>query len=314
MGFNRGYSYREQLNAKARGHTVLSYLEQHYPHSSKTIWLERLQRGEILLDNKTANGDELLQAGQILIWHRPPWFEEDTPQTFDIVYQDDALLVVNKPSGLPTMPGGGFLENTLFSFVRKDFSSAQPVHRLGRGTSGLVVFALTDEASRGLSKLWRTRNVEKHYRALASGVAAQNEYTIDAPIGLVKHPRLGEVYAASETGKASSSLARVLERAPTGSALQTTLFTVQIFTGRPHQIRIHLAFIGHPLVGDSLYGMGGKPLENPGLPGDGGYLLHAERLKFLHPVTKEGLEVWAEPPTELRCKSDFQNDEITADV
>jgi 23S rRNA pseudouridine1911/1915/1917 synthase len=296
---NKGYSYREQVDAKALNHTVLSYLERYYTHSTKETWLERLQRGEILLDDKTASGAELLQAGQILVWNRPPWFEEDTPQTFKIIYQDDVLLVVNKPSGLPTMPGGGFLENTLFNFVRKDFPSAQPIHRLGRGTSGLVVFALTNEAASSLSKLWRTRDVEKHYRALASGVAAQDEYNIDAPIGLVKHSKLGEVHAASETGKASSSLAKVLEKRDSD-----TLFSVQIFTGRPHQIRIHLAFIGHPLVGDALYGVGGKPLENAALPGEGGYLLHAERLKFLHPVRGVGLELWAEPPIELKSKSE----------
>jgi 23S rRNA pseudouridine1911/1915/1917 synthase len=306
MRLNNGYSYREQLNTKASGHTVLSYLEHYYTHSSKETWLERLQHGEVFLGNSVANGNELLQAGQTLIWHRPPWVEEDTPQTFEIIYQDDALLVVSKPSGLPSVPAGGFLENTLFSFVRKEFKTAQPLHRLGRGTSGLVVFALTDEANTTVSKAWRKHEVEKHYRALASGLAAQDEYHIDAPIGLVDHSKLGEVYAASETGKASSSLAKVLERASTNSAHSTssahssTLFSVQIFTGRAHQIRIHLAFIGHPLVGDALYSVGGKPLENAALPGEGGYLLHAERLKFLHPTTKKWLELCAEPPKELK--------------
>jgi 23S rRNA pseudouridine1911/1915/1917 synthase len=297
---NKGYSYHQQLDTKARGHTVLSYLEKHYTHSTKQEWLERLQRGEIFLAGQSANGNELLRAGQTFIWNRPPWVEENTPQTFDIIYQDDAVLVVNKPSGLPTVPAGGFLENTLFSLVRKEFPAAQPVHRLGRGTSGLVVFAMNDKANRGLSKSWRENNVEKHYRALASGVASQDEYNIDAPIGLVHHPRLGEVNAACETGKHSSSLARVLEKRD-----RTTLFAVHIFTGRPHQIRIHLAFIGHPLVGDALYGVGGQPLENAGLPGEGGYLLHAERLKFLHPVTREGLELQAPVPVELQCSDEY---------
>jgi 23S rRNA pseudouridine1911/1915/1917 synthase len=295
MHLNQGYSYCKQLDAKARGHTVLLYLEQHYQHSTKQEWLERLQRGEILLDGKTASGAEHLRAGRRLVWNRPPWLEEDTPQTFEIIYQDESLLVVNKPGGLPTMPAGGFLENTLFSFVRKKFPTAQPLHRLGRGTSGLVVFALTRAAASSLSKLWRNHEVEKHYRTLASGVAVQDEYKIDAPIGLVKHSKLGDVYAASEKGKASSSLAKVLEKRD-----RTTLFAVQIFTGRPHQIRIHLAFIGHPLVADSLYDVGGKPLDNPTLPGAGGYLLHAERLKFLHPVTQAGLELLAAPPDELK--------------
>ncbi len=299
MHLNNGYTYCEQLNAKALGHTALSYLEHHYTHSSKQDWLERLQRAEVFLDDKTASGNEILRAGQTLIWHRPPWLEENTPQTFDIIYRDDTLLVVNKPSGLPTMPAGGFLENTLFSSVRKDFPSAQPVHRLGRGTSGLVVFALTDSATSSLSKLWREHKVEKYYLALASGIAQQDFYEILAAIGLIEHPRLGHVYAASEKGKPSASDATVLERRD-----NSTLFEVKIFTGRPHQIRIHLAFIGHPLVGDPLYAVGGKLLDNPGFPGEGGYFLHATRLGFLHPVTLERLELQAPVPVELRYKDE----------
>lgn len=305
MHLNGGYSYLEHLTSKARGHTVLSYLEQYYPHSSREAWIERLQSGGILLNNNIVRGNEVLQPGQTLVWNRPPWNEEDTPQTFEIIYQDDALLVVNKPSGLPTMTGGGFLDNTLFSFVRKKFPTSQPIHRLGRGTSGLVVFALTHEAASSLTKLWREHKVEKVYRALASGVAQQDFYKIRAAIGLIEHPKLGYVYAAkavydeNKNGKPSASDARVLER-----QTNSTLFEVKIFTGRPHQIRIHLAFIGHPLKGDPLYAAGGGFLDNPGLPGEGGYFLHAERLEFLHPVTKVGLEVLAPVPVELSYKAE----------
>lgn len=314
MHLNRGYSYLEYLTSKARGHTVLSYLEKYYTHSDKETWLERLQRGEILLGYNIVGGHELLQPGQTLLWNRPPWYEEDTPQTFELVYQDDALLVVNKPSGLPTMPGGGFLDNTLFSFVRKKFPTAHPIHRLGRGTSGLVVFALTDEAVSSLSKLWRDYQVEKVYRALASGVAQQDFYKMRVAIGLIEHPKLGQVYAASalcdenapynenKKGKPSASDATVLERILPNSVQGQTLFEVKIFTGRPHQIRIHLAFIGHPLVGDPLYAVGGGLLDNPGLPGEGGYFLHAMQLKFLHPVSLERLEVQAPVPVEFEDK------------
>jgi 23S rRNA pseudouridine1911/1915/1917 synthase len=300
MHLNEGYSYLEHLDTKARGHTVLSYLETYYAHSPKQEWLERLQRGEIFLDERVAREDEALQAGQILVWNRPPWYEEDTPQTFEIIYQDNALLVVNKPSGLPTMPAGGFLDNTLFSFVRKNFPTAQPLHRLGRGTSGLVVFALTNKVASSLSKLWREHKVEKYYRALASKIARQDFYEIRAAIGLVKHPKLGAVYAANKNGKPSMSNARVLERRE-----NSTLFEVKLLTGRPHQIRIHLAFIGHPLMGDPLYAVGGKLLDNPGLPGEGGYFLHAMQLKFLHPLTLERLEVQAPLHLELSCNGEI---------
>jgi 23S rRNA pseudouridine1911/1915/1917 synthase len=305
MHLNQGYSYCEELTAKVQGQTTLSYLVERYRHSVYEDWVKRLTAGEVLLDGVIAHGTEKLRAGQVLVWNRSPWPEQPTPQSYDIIYQDEALLAVNKPSGLPTLPAGGFLDNTLLSLVRKNFPTAQPMHRLGRATSGLVVFALTPDAASSLSKLWREHKVEKYYRALASGVAQQDYYEIRAAIGSVPHPRLGLVYAASDVyvknrkGKPSASDARVLERQS-----NSTLFEVKILTGRPHQIRIHLAFIGHPLQGDPLYAVGGGFLENPGLPGDGGYFLHAERLKFLHPVTREGLEVQAPVPIELRCKNE----------
>lgn len=295
MRFNRGYSYREELDRRALGHTVLSYLARRYRHSSPQEWKARLARGEVWLDGAVAGGGEPLRPGQTLVWHRPPWEEEPAPRHYGIVYQDEAILAVNKPSGLPTVPAGGFLHNTLLSLVRERFPGANPVHRLGRGTSGLVLFALEGAAASRLGRAWAGREVEKTYRALASGAAAQDRYAIDAPIGPVPHPRLGTVYAANPTGKPSHSVAWVLERRP-----EATVFAVRILTGRPHQIRIHLATLGHPLVGDPLYGAGGQPLPGlPGLPGDGGYWLHAERLVFPHPVSGEELVLEAPVPPEL---------------
>ena len=205
-------------------------------------------------------------------------------------------MVVVKPSGLPTIPSGGFLKHTLLHLVRQQWPGASPLHRLGRATSGLVLFARTTEAGATLSRAWRDGSVAKQYRALGSGVAARDTYEITAPIGLVPHPRLGAVHGVSAHGKASHSTARVLERRE-----DATLFEVDIHTGRSEQIRIHLASIGHPLVGDPLYAAGGLPLEvDPGLPGDGGYLLHAERLVFDHPGTGQRLELRAPPPAALR--------------
>ncbi len=295
MKLNQGYGYRKELGASSLGHTVHSYLVEHYRHSSAAQWQERLEAGEVLLDNQTASGNESLKAGQVLLWNRPAWLEEATPQDFTVIYQDEVLLAVNKPSGLPTLPGGGFLQNTLLGLAQAQFPQARPLHRLGRTTSGLVLFALTSAVASRLSQDWP--NIHKQYQALGSGVAAQEEYDIQAAIGKVPHPRLGWVYAASETGKPSRSVARVLERRP-----DSTVFEVDLHTGRPHQIRIHLAYIYHPLLGDPLYAVGGQPLEErPGLPGDAGYWLHAKRLVLRHPLSGEWLELHAPLPEILRC-------------
>jgi 23S rRNA pseudouridine1911/1915/1917 synthase len=289
---NRGYAYSTIIRSKCHGQTLLSHLASLYPHASPQGWQEKLDNGEVTLDGVIATGGEAIRAGQCLVWNRPPWIEPEAPLHFEVLLEDSSLLAVNKPSGLPTLPGAGFLENTLLRLVRKQFPSANPVHRLGRGTSGIVLFAKTAQAAAHLSANWNTSKIQKIYRALAQNIAEQEVYEILTPIGLVPHPRLGSVWAASPSGKASKSLARVIAR-----GASSTTFAVSLYSGRPHQIRIHLASIGHPLVGDPLYGLGGQPLENlPGLPGDGGYLLHAQFLRFEHPISGEQIHLEAALP------------------
>jgi 23S rRNA pseudouridine1911/1915/1917 synthase len=209
------------------------------------------------------------------------------------LFEDPHLLAVNKPSGLPTLPGGGFMENTLLRLVQGHTAAANPVHRLGRATTGIVLFAKTAQAASNLFANWNTPKISKTYRALAQKVAQHDAYEILTPIGLVPHPRIGSVWAANPGGKPSKSLAKVVSR-----TTSTTTFEVSLCSGRPHQIRIHLASIGHPLVGDPLYDVTGQPLEHhPGLPGDGGYLLHAQSLKFPHPITGEQIHLEAPLPS-----------------
>lgn len=291
MAFNRGYSYREQIGPADAGRSVLEHLTTSRQHSPAAIWSARIQRSEVELDGVTAEADWRLRTGQMLVWHRPPWDEPDVPTDITWLHEDAALVAVNKPSGLPTMPAGGFLDATLLALVRARHPQASPLHRLGRHTSGIVLFARTHGAAASLSRAWRAHAIGKRYRALAEGVAADDQLTIDVPIGPIAHPTLGSVHAASPTGKAAHSEARVLRR-----GVDTTLFQVDITTGRPHQIRIHLAAIGHPLAGDPLYAAGGQLKPVPGLPGDGGYLLHAERLTFTHPESKAAMTLVALPP------------------
>ena len=296
MALNRGCTYREQVGPAQAGRSVREHLVSRYSHSSAADWDARLNASQVHLDGAVARGDDVLQPGQHLSWQRPPWDEPDVPLHFEVVHEDASLLAVSKPSGLPTMAAGGFLAHTLLALVQARHPEAHPLHRLGRFTSGLVLFARTPAAASTLAKAWRAHQVIKDYRTLVSGVPSWDTLQIAIGIGPVPHSRLGTVYAAREDGKPAHSAVTAIARRQAA-----TLCDVRIATGRPHQIRIHLAWAGHPLVGDPLYGTGGQPLAAaPALPGDGGYLLHAHRLRCAHPDGRGVLDLEAPPPLELR--------------
>ncbi len=260
---NDGYEYGEQVGADAAGRTVAAHLALRHRHSSAEVWRARIAAGEVLVDGEAAVASTPLRAGQIVVWRRPPWEEPAVPLAFAVLFRDAHLLAVAKPRGLPTMPA-------------------------------VVLFARTDQARRGIAKAWRSGAVVKGYRALVTGVPSREAFDVDTPIGLVDHPRLGRVYAAVAEGKLSLTHVRV-RAARDGQAL----VEATIPTGRPHQIRIHLAAAGHPLVGDPLYAAGGGLRSRPALPGECGYRLHAYRLSLDHPVTGARVEIECGPPLEL---------------
>jgi 23S rRNA pseudouridine1911/1915/1917 synthase len=296
MQLNQGYEYRERLGPEADGQTVLAYLSHHHPHSSREEWAARIADGQVLIDARPGHIDSVLQRGGELVWRRPPWIEPEVPGSFSILYEDQDLLAVAKPAGLPTLPGANFLQSTLLYQVRDYAPDAAPLHRLGRWTSGVVLCARNQDARADLVRQWSTRQVVKCYRALADGDPTREALTISTPIGRVPHALLGTLHAAAVDGKPALTRVKVLER-----RAAAFLCDVWIATGRPHQIRIHLAAAGHPLVGDPLYTVGGVPLpDSRALPGDPGYHLHATELRVRHPRSGRDLVIACEPPSLLR--------------
>ncbi|MGB8702116.1 MAG: RluA family pseudouridine synthase [Thermosynechococcaceae cyanobacterium] len=299
---NQGWLYRDQVGPADAGITLLAYYAQRYRHSSQQDWQERIEQGQVLVDGQMASVEWRLHPGQQLTYCRPPWQELSVPLDFTVWYEDADVLVVNKPAGLPVLPGGGFLEHTLLRQLQQRYpqDTPVPIHRLGRGTSGLMLLARSPLARAHLSQQMRQGHIRKIYRALVANGPIPDPFSIQQPIGKLPYPGLGYLYGATPTGRFAHSQGRVLNRTAT-----TALLEVEIFTGRPHQIRIHLAALGHPLLGDPLYPIGGIPCPYPvdagqkePVPGDCGYYLHAYQLTFTHPQTHEERIVTCPVPTD----------------
>ncbi len=300
---NNGYAYSDRIARSDGGLTVLSFYARSYRHSSEAEWREKIARGEVALNGRTASPGDRLAAGDLLVYRRPPWDEPDAPTDFGVLFEDDDVLVLSKPSGLPVLPGGFFLENTLLHRVRERFGPAcSPLHRLGRGTSGAIVFTRHRASARSLAEAMLERRILKIYLALATGTTMPDGFTVDAPIGPVPHTLPATVNAYRPDGRPSTSHVRVLHRFPDRDV---SLVEVTIPTGRPHQIRIHLACAGFPLAGDPLYLPGGLPRpdgldDDPATtPGATGYLLHSWKVRFPHPSRGEEIEVVCPPPAYL---------------
>lgn len=204
----------------------------------------------------------------------------------DIVYRDESLLVVNKPAGLLAVPGrGAGKADSLISRVQQEFPDALVVHRLDMATSGLLVLARGIEMQRSLSHLFRERQIEKRYMAVVSGKLANPEGEIDLPIG-ADWPNRPRQKIDHDAGKPSLTRYRLLNF---DADANTSHIELEPATGRTHQLRLHMAAIGHPILGDVLYG------EDAAGKSDR-LLLHARLLGFVHPLSGELLTAVSEPP------------------
>ena len=202
----------------------------------------------------------------------------------DIIYQDASLIVVNKPAGLLAVPGrGADKQDCLASRVQAEFTDALVVHRLDMATSGLLLFARGAEMQRRLSHRFREREVQKHYVAVVSGRLELLSGEIDLPL-IRDWPNRPRQKVDHESGKPSLTRCRLLIH---DVSTNTSRVELEPVTGRTHQLRVHMAAIGHPILGDALYGEEGRAER---------LLLHASALSFAHPLNAEMLSLASEPP------------------
>jgi 23S rRNA pseudouridine1911/1915/1917 synthase len=281
---------------------------------SRTRVAGLVDEGRVRVDGRVPRKSDPVVAGQRIEVEIPPPVvlsaqAEDLP--LDIVFEDASVVVVNKPAGLVVHPSPGHprgtLVNALLHHVR-DLSgiggALRPgiVHRLDRDTSGLLVVAKDDQAHAALSKALKERRVKRLYLAAAWGHLPTTPMTIEAPVG--RHPTDRKRMAVVPTGRAATTHVEVLERWTAAELLR-----ISLSTGRTHQIRVHLEHIGHPVVGDGVYGVG----RERGMSGEGRMwarelarrtprqFLHATELAFDHPRTGELLRFTAPLPGDLEA-------------
>ena len=257
--------------------------------------------GHVTVDGRPAKASTRLVAGQIVTLDLPPpspaelqpW---DVPLT--VVFEDDDLIVIDKPAGMTVHPAPGNEDRTLANAVLAHAPDIEGiggerrpgiVHRLDKDTSGLIVVAKNELAHARLSEQFKSREVSKVYLALVAGHPSPPEADIDAPIGRRPHDR--QRMAVVSTGRPAITRYRVVT-----SYSRSTLVEARPRTGRTHQIRVHLSSVGHPVMGDATYG---RPVE-----GLSRQFLHAHRLAFVHPASGETVRFTAELPSDLRSYLD----------
>ena len=270
------------------------------PELARAFVQKLIEQGQILSDGKAVSKSYKPRAGEMLtVLQSEPCEIEAKPEDIplDVRYEDDDLLVVNKPRGMVVHPApgnpDGTLVNALLYHCRGQLSGINGVlrpgivHRIDRDTSGLLMIAKNDAAHQSLAAQLKEHSVTRRYTAIVQGCLAEDEGTVDRPIGRDRKNRLR--MAVDRDGKRAVTHYRVLERFS-----RYTLVECRLETGRTHQIRVHMASLGHPLLGDVLYGA--APVKWAA----DGQCLHARLLGFVHPRSGEYLEFESELPDHMR--------------
>jgi 23S rRNA pseudouridine1911/1915/1917 synthase len=284
------------------GRRLDHFLQQQFPDYSRSRLQEWIKAGQVLVNGAAARASHTLREDDALDVTPAPMTPlaaapEDIP--LEILYEDNDLVAINKPAGMVVHAGAGVFSGTLVNALLHRFESLSTsggdlrpgiVHRLDRYTSGVLLVAKTDAAHRHLAGQFAARRVRKTYLALVHGVVKAERGRIEKPISRDPARRVRMTARLAE-GRAAWSEYRVLRR-----FTHLTLLEVEIGTGRTHQIRVHLSSIGHPVVGDRLYG---APAEVSGQPPLGRYFLHAASIRFEQPSSGQPVEVSASLPPDL---------------
>ena len=300
------------VDVEHEGNRLDQFLSSLLPEISRARVQALIKAGNAQVDGESTKPSYKVHAGES-IWIKVEPVEASSYEAEDIplsiVFEDEHIIIINKPAGMVVHPAAGVSSGTLVNALLAHSSKLPTlrgadrpgiVHRLDKNTSGLLVVAKTEAAHRSLSDLISRRAIKRKYRALAYGNFAESKGTIDAPIGRSPSDRKKMAVTGISSREAKTSFI-VIEGFPHISHLN-----VELSTGRTHQIRVHMAYIGHPIVGDSVYGSRLKRFHDKMMPAivDAishlkGHMLHSETLEFDHPATGESVKYDVPPPDEF---------------
>ena len=279
-----------------------AYLSALYPEQSRSYIQNMIRSGVVTVDGRAVKTGYKLSFGETILWKQQdaaPMKAQAEDIELDVMYEDSDIIVINKPQGMVVHPAAGHSDGTMVNALLHhcgDLSGINGVirpgivHRIDKDTSGVLVAAKNDEAHIGLTAQWKEHNITRVYHALVHGVIPEDRGSIDAPIG--RHPKDRKKMAVETAhGKNAITHYRVLERFATADA---TYIELKLETGRTHQIRVHMAHLGHPVIGDPVYGRRKEKYQL------NGQTLHAKVLGFLHPRTGEYIEFESELPDYFR--------------
>ena len=288
-----------ELTADRGGERLDTFIARRCPELSRSHARRLIDEGLVSVNGRQAKPSERVRAGlSVSVIVPPPETITLVPEAIPltIIYQDGDIIVLDKPAGLTVHPAPGHPSGTLVNALlaacpdlRGIAGTLRPgiVHRLDKDTSGLMVVAKNDRAQRALQRQLKDRDVRKTYLALVRGVPAPREGTIASPIG--RHPKNRKKMAVVADGREATTRYRVREEIAGG---QYSLLEVEPVTGRTHQIRVHLAAVGHPVVGDATYGRPSAAV--------GRQFLHAHKLAFAMPLGGRTVEFESPLPADLR--------------
>ena len=295
---NNEISQEFEVSFEQEGERLDKYLALIYENQSRSFFQKIIKENLVLVNGKAQKANYRISAEDTVSVTIPKAQEieivpEDIP--LDILYEDEYLLIIDKPAGIPVHPSIIHFEDSISNGVKYYFDTInlhkkiRPVNRLDRNTSGIVIFAKNEYIHDMLSKQMQNKQFKKEYIAICEGIFDKKQDTINAPIAR-KIDSIIERYVSPNGDVAITHYSVLKEFCKNNETFSEVL--VNLETGRTHQIRVHMAYIGHPIVGDSLYGNESDLITRQAL--------HAYKVEFIHPITSKKLEIQSKLPADIQ--------------